>query len=124
MIFKDLKWKDGTPFNPPENPLKEKWKEKYPKIPDTLASQVCDGYSCMWCGRCPDGDYWKVPEEDKEAYDKYKAEYDKYIDSHGGIENLNISVDLKKYFDLKEAYDKQDINHNQFFIDDFIKGES
>ena len=25
-----FKWEDGSPFNPPENPLWSKWLEKYP----------------------------------------------------------------------------------------------
>lgn len=58
---------DGTPmdFERPKNPLEEKWSKLYPPIPMPQYSQVCDGYSCMWCGRCPKGCYWEVPEEDR-----------------------------------------------------------
>lgn len=47
---------DGTIFDPPKNPLKEKWNKLYPPISKPNWSQVCDGYSCMWCDRCPNGD--------------------------------------------------------------------
>lgn len=59
---------DGTPiyFEYPQNPLKEKWDKLYPPIPMPQYSQVCDDYSCMWCGRCPNGSNWKVPEEDRQ----------------------------------------------------------
>ena len=75
---------DGTPWNfeRPENPLKEKWARLYPPSPDARASQVCDGYSCMWCGRCPYGDYWKVPEEDKDVWEAYQAELKEYDRIH------------------------------------------
>jgi hypothetical protein len=32
----------------------------------------------MWCGRCPLGDNWKCPEEDKEVYEKYLKELHEY----------------------------------------------
>ena len=71
---------DGTVYDPPKNPLEEKWNKLYPPTPMPQYSQVCDDYSCMWCGRCPDGDHWKVPEEDREVWDEYqrqRLEYDK-----------------------------------------------
>lgn len=60
---------DGTIFDPPENPLLKKWKEKYPARSEPNNSQVCDGYSCTFCSRCPSGDGWEVPEEDRAEYD-------------------------------------------------------
>lgn len=38
---------DGTEFDPPENPLEEKWAQLYSSTPMPQASQVCNGYSCM-----------------------------------------------------------------------------
>lgn len=75
---------DGTDcnFKFPENPLEEKWNRLYPPIPKPEYSQVCDGYSCMCCGRCPKGSYWKVPEEDKEVWDEYKKEIMEYHKIH------------------------------------------
>ena len=75
---------DGTPldFELPKFPLEEKWARLYPPTPDPKASQVCDGYSCMWCGRCPHGEYWKVPEEDKEVYEAWQAEMVEYNRIH------------------------------------------
>lgn len=73
---------DGSEFDPPKNPLWDKWERLYPPIPIPQYSQTCDGYSCMWCGRCPRGDNWKVPSEDVEIYNKYKKDYKDYIVKH------------------------------------------
>lgn len=75
---------DGTDvnYNYPENPLEEKWNKLYPHIPKLKYSQVCDGYSCMYCGRCPKGSYWEVPEEDKEIWNKYQKEIMEYHKRH------------------------------------------
>lgn len=69
-------------FEFPKNPLAEKWNRLYPPTPKPEYSQVCDGYSCMCCGRCPKGSYWKVPEEDKEIWDKYQKEIMEYHKIH------------------------------------------
>ena len=75
---------DGTEldFEFPENPLKEKWDKLYPPTPMPQYSQVCDGYSCMWCGRCPHGSKWKVPDEDKEVWDEYQRQIEEYNKIH------------------------------------------
>ena len=75
---------DGTPldFERPKNPLEEKWKRLYPSTPMPQFSQVCDGYSCMWCGRCPRGDNWIVPEEDKEIWAGYQKQLKEYNRIH------------------------------------------
>ena len=75
---------DGTPldFERPKNPLEEKWERLYPPTPMPQYSQVCDGYSCMWCGRCPRGDNWKVPEEDKEIWEDYRRQCREYNRIH------------------------------------------
>ena len=77
---------DGTPFSPPENPLKEKWAKLYPPIPMPQYSQVCDGYSCIYCGRCPQGDLWKVPEEDREVWKQYQKDLADYDAKHNSSE--------------------------------------
>ena len=42
---------DGTSMDDfPKNPLAEKWKRLYPPTPMPQYSQVCDGYSCAFCG--------------------------------------------------------------------------
>ena len=66
----------------PKNPLLSKWREKYPPEPKPEFSQVCDGYSCMWCGRCPEGEYWKCPEEDVEVYKQYQLDYSQWMIRH------------------------------------------
>lgn len=73
---------DGTEYNPPVNPLTEKWTRLYPPIPMPQYSQVCDGYSCMYCDRCPQGDQWKCPEEDIEIWTQYVKEYGEYMREH------------------------------------------
>ena len=44
---------DGTDydFEFPKNSLEEKWNRLYHSIPKSEYSQVCDGYSCMYCRR-------------------------------------------------------------------------
>ena len=91
---------DGTEFNPPKNPLLEKWFREYPSTKMPQYSQVCDGYSCMWCDRCPHGDGWKCPEEDKEVYEKWQKEYDKYCEEHGDLV-FHISELFKEWYGKK-----------------------
>lgn len=83
-----LYYEDGTEYNPPVNPLLEKWNKLYPPIAMPQYSQVCDGYSCMWCGRCPKGSHWQIPEDDKDIYTKWKIEEAKYEEAnkvHGSL---------------------------------------
>ncbi len=62
---------------PPVNALVQKWREKYPVEP-------CAGmsYSCMFCGRCPSGDYWKVPEEDKVEQAEWEKKFAAWAARH------------------------------------------
>ena len=92
---------DGTPlgFEFPKNPLKEKWDKLYPPIPMSQYSQVCDGYSCMWCDRCPHGSGWKVPEEDKEVW----SEYQKQIERYHKIHNPSMITKLENYLEKLES---------------------
>lgn len=73
---------DGTVFNPPKNPLEEKWNKLYPPTPMPQYSQVCDGYSCLWCGRCPNGSNWIVPEEDIKIWVRYQEQVREYMMQH------------------------------------------
>ena len=70
---------DGTIFNPPTNPLTEKWEQLYPVCKNGLS------YRCMFCNKRPYGDYWKVPKEDMEIYEEYKREYDEYLRAHNDL---------------------------------------
>lgn len=83
---------DYTPFNPPENPLKEKWIKLYTPIKD---GEQCspyikneDGsdipnYSCVLCTEnCPHQPDFKIPEEDKEEYENYMNELREYNRIH------------------------------------------
>lgn len=62
---------------PPKNPLEEKWKK-----------EECGhiSYSCMYCANCHFGEYWEVPEEDREEYEKYKALYEIWNKKHPEFE--------------------------------------
>lgn len=74
---------DGTICDPPKNPLMDKWLQLYPPTPKPQFSQVCDGWSCiMGCSKCPYGENWKCPEEDREEYNKYLEEYGAYMRTH------------------------------------------
>ena len=84
---------DGTSMDDfAKNSLAEKWKHLYPPTPMPQYSQVCDGYSCVFCGRCPRGDYWKVPEEDKEIW----AGYQKQLKEYNRIHNPRLYEMLNK----------------------------
>lgn len=83
---------DGTEFNPPKNPLAEKWDFLYPPC-------AYQGYICMFCGDCRLGDYWKCPEEDIEIYEQYSKEYKDYFFAHNDLdmnkirERVNLMMD-------------------------------
>ena len=86
-----MKWRDGTPFNPPKNPLKEKWDKLYPSCQDSW------DYGCMFCGKCHFGDHWKIPKEDRELWNQFQSDMDAYVEAHGGWNNLllELNVDYK-----------------------------
>ena len=73
---------DGTDFHPPVNPLKDKWDRLYPPNQKHKDKSNCEGYGCMWCDLCPNGSYWKVPEEDKEIWDRHIKDVDRYLKLH------------------------------------------
>lgn len=72
-------------FSPPRNPLKEKWDALYP---------TCEslGYKCIYCGKCPLGDDWKVPEEDKEVWKEHVQAVHNYLLDH----ERTIMIDILK----------------------------
>lgn len=78
MLIEKIVNGDGSDYNPPRNPLAEKWEKLYP-------SCTTGGYSCMYCGECPHGEYWKVPEEDKSIYDSYMQTIRQYNIDHGNV---------------------------------------
>lgn len=95
---------DGTPtVDFLTNPLQDKWEVLYPPVPKVQYSQVCDGYSCMWCGRCPRGEHWVVPDEDKELWDKYQKEIDEYNKIHNpslyALKHSTLDADIKQLID-------------------------
>lgn len=73
---------DGTKYDPPKNPLTEKWEKLYPSC------KGGSGYKCLYCGKCPYGEHWHVPEEDRDVWDSYmKVLYD-YDLEHGNLDIL------------------------------------
>ena len=94
MSMIELYNEDGTLYEPPVNPLKEKWDKLYPPTPMPQYSQVCDGYSCAYCGRCPSGEYWECPEEDREEYERYFKKVREYNEAHLNS-HLNLQLCIK-----------------------------
>lgn len=46
-------------------------------------------YHCMYCDKCHYGDYWEIPDEDKEEYEKYCNSFSDYIKKHNPeIQNI------------------------------------
>lgn len=72
-LIKEIINDDGIPFNPPENPLLKKYPPK---------CSMGISYSCMYCGDCPHGEYFKIPEEDMAEYLKWHEEHEAYIRDH------------------------------------------
>lgn len=87
-----MKWSDGTPYNPPENPLKEKWAKLYP--PCNLSDLGSFDYSCLFCNKCPNGEHWRVPEEDKEVWMQHQLDVKAYIKDHGGLGELWLELNI------------------------------
>ena len=87
-----MKWSDGTPYNPPENPLKEKWAKLYP--PCDLSDHGDFDYSCILCSNCPNSEYWQVPEEDKEVWEQHRLAVKKYVEDHGGLGELLLELNI------------------------------
>lgn len=82
----------------PVNPLWKKWAERYPAIPDPEAKQVCDAFSCAWCGRCPHGEYWLCPEEDQETFKQYLKDFAAWQSRHPAF-----ITDLYKTFTVPDG---------------------
>lgn len=94
MVMQVMMNEDGTLMSDgfPENPLKKKWDKLYPPTPNESLMQVCDGNSCLWCGRCPSGQLWTIPDEDREIYNKYRLEVQEYHKKHNP--NLCAAIGL------------------------------
>ena len=99
---------DGTSIDDfPENPLKEKWDKLYPptrngKPCSNILGYSDDGtpimnYTCIFCTElCQHSDKWKVPEEDKEEWDKYMEEIKEYNRIHNPkLFNINYKGENK-----------------------------
>lgn len=87
---------DGTSLEDmPKNPLIDKWiKEGHTK--DIFGNDCSDilgyyddgrpiiNYSCVLCGsnNCYLSNFWKIPEEDKEAYKKWKDKVREFYKQH------------------------------------------
>ena len=85
---------DGTLLSDgfPVNPLKEKWDKLYPAVPKPELSQVCDGYSCMYCDRCYRGNNWKIPKEDLAIWREYQKQVKEYIEKHNPEFSIVLSI--------------------------------
>ena len=94
--IKNILNEDGSEFDPPINPLLEKWKEKY----NTKNGEPCSSvlgyrsngtpimnYSCVLCHEknCYVSDGFIVPEEDKDIYEKYLKDNKEYMKLHNPL---------------------------------------
>lgn len=77
---------NGTPFNPPINPLLK----KYPPC------EMGPDYQCMYCDKCPIGSHYKVKPEDKEEYDMWQKELKNYYEANGGLNNVIYDIHWDK----------------------------
>ena len=93
-----MKWNDGTPYNPPKNPLKEKWDKLYP--PCDLSDNGDFDYSCILCSKCPNSEYWEIPAEDKAIWEQHRIDVEKYVEEHGGLKNLILEQGIDFNWDV------------------------
>ena len=57
--------------------------------------RIFDGYSCIFCGDCPSGDYWKCPEEDRAVYDEYMERRKAWEERHPDYMNVLMSQEIE-----------------------------
>lgn len=70
--FIEITNEDGTSTDDmPSNPLLD----KYPAC-------ASHGYQCMFCSKCPRGDGWKTPEEDREVQEEHSRKRMEYMKEH------------------------------------------
>lgn len=86
-------FEDGELFNPPKNPLFQKY----------LECKYGLDYQCMYCSKCPLGTHFKLlDDEDKSLYEVYKQEFDSYCNSHGGLQSLVFDLHLERMEEMIE----------------------
>lgn len=105
---------DGTKFDPPKNPLLEKWEKLY--VPndcgpisgyDEEHDKVYMNYGCVLCtsDKCHHSNAWKIPEEDKEIYEEYRKSYMDYIKAHNPkISCIDLSYTFKTFMDFYDNW--------------------
>lgn len=89
---------DGTSMDDiPQNPLEDKWRQnnminwRGNRCNDVLGyyedGRPIVNYSCVLCksSNCYLSDFFHVPEEDKEIYEKYKEDLKQYHKLHGNF---------------------------------------
>ena len=107
---------DGTPigFEFPKNPLKEKWDKLYPPTQRYESREYCEGYACLFCGKCPYGALWEIPEEDQELWYEYKRQIYEYDQIHNpslaklSKEDMKVNLNITKVEKHKSKFDFED----------------
>lgn len=67
---------DGTRFDPPEiEPYKQMVEQRFPRC-------KAYGYQCMFCDKCPSGEYFKWPSDCNEILEAQNLAVNHYINSH------------------------------------------
>lgn len=75
---------DGTRFDPPEiEPYKQMVEQRFPRC-------KAYGYQCMFCGRCPSGEYFKWPSDCNEILTAQNLAVNHYINSHNTMDTNSI----------------------------------
>lgn len=68
-------------------------------FPDDLPDfyKDCHEYSCMWCDECPEGEFWKCPDELTDDWKKHNEIIDEYMDTHNpSLHKLKQKVKERK----------------------------
>lgn len=79
---------DGTRFNPPEiDSYKKLIQNRFPPC-------SAEGYQCMYCSKCPKGDYFKWPDDCKETVEAQKLAVRYYVNAHNtlGFNSIYLSL--------------------------------
>ncbi len=79
----EMFFKDGAPFEPPENPLLHD--DKYKKQERWGFDCPGWGYECEFCSKCPLSDSYKYSEEELKVKEEFEKTYTKYTEDNEKI---------------------------------------
>lgn len=84
---------------PPVNPFRDKW--------NSLICNFGFSYSCLFCNKCPYGEYWKIPSEDEQApeYRKFLRDTEEWEKRHPDWEEIVMNCSIEVNFGALEGTD-------------------